>query len=164
MNEKECNVTQCLFRGLLHRNRFTVTQLLSFHFEWFIHYVSVSEREEKSDTFGHFTVISNYSYNLVCTSIVKTWRRMLLYKMVVCSVWVPMCIDLDACVSEADVTQWRKSRWLPYKDSCMAWDFNTVDEERSSGKRLFVNHNFSPMFWKRSMLPPYFRHSKENYF
>lgn len=119
---KYCNVTEYLFRGLIHVNRFTVTQL-SFHFEWFIHYVSVGEREEKSDTFGYFTDISNDSYNLVCTSIVKTWRHMLLYKMVVCSVWVPMCIETDACVSGADVTEWRKSRWFRQKNSSVTWDF-----------------------------------------
>lgn len=71
MNVKDCNVTECLYRKLLHINRFRVTQL-SFHFELFIHYVSVGEREDKSDTFRHFTDISNDSYNLVCTSIVKT--------------------------------------------------------------------------------------------
>lgn len=160
MNVKQCNVSECLFSGLLHRNRFTVTQL-SFHFEWLIHYVSVGEREEKSDTFGNFTDISNDSYNLVCTSIVKTWRRMLLYKMVVCSVWVPMCIDLDECLSGADVTEWRKSRWLRRKDSCTTWDFNTVADERYIllGKRLRADNSFP----RGSIPPPSLRHSKENY-
>jgi hypothetical protein len=71
MNGKACNARECLFREPLHGNRFTVTQLLSFHFAWFIYYVSEGEREEKSDTFGHFTDISNDSCKLVCTSIVK---------------------------------------------------------------------------------------------
>ena len=133
MNVKACNVKKCLSRKLLHSNRCTVTQLLSFHFEWFIYYVSGSEREEKSDTFGHFTDILNDSYNLVCTSIVKTRKRVLLYKtkFVACGcpctstwmhIWVQQTSHTDVRPDGLDrqihvwpevwTASWMKDTWL----------------------------------------------------